>query len=63
MGDPMLAVLWIVHDQHERGVRLEAGDRLAIGALSRVRPTAGSIVETHWEGLAAQPITLTVRFQ
>jgi 2-keto-4-pentenoate hydratase len=63
MGDPLQAVLWIIHDQNARGVRLKAGDRLGLGALSRVRPTAGLIFDTTWEGLQKEPVKLTVRFE
>jgi 2-keto-4-pentenoate hydratase len=63
MGDPLEAVLWIIHDQHARGVRLRAGDRLGLGALSRVRPAPGLIFETTWEGLQEEPVKLTVRFE
>jgi 2-keto-4-pentenoate hydratase len=63
MGDPLEAVLWIVRDQQARGVRLKAGDRLGLGALSRVRPTPGLLFDTTWEGLPGGPIQLTVRFQ
>jgi 2-keto-4-pentenoate hydratase len=63
MGDPLQAILWIVHDQNARGVRLRAGDRLGLGALSRVRPAPGLIFDTTWEGLQKQPVKLTVRFE
>jgi 2-keto-4-pentenoate hydratase len=63
MGGPLEAVLWIVRDQLGRGVRLRTGDRLGLGALSRVRPVSGLKIETHWEGLAKQPTVLSVSFE
>lgn len=63
MGDPLQAILWIVHDQNARGVRLRAGDRLGLGALSRVRPAPGLIFDTTWEGLQKEPVKLTVGFE
>jgi 2-keto-4-pentenoate hydratase len=62
MGDPLKAVLWIVHDQNARGVRLKAGDRLGLGAMSRVRPSVGTVMDTSWEGLEPDPVKLQVRF-
>jgi 2-keto-4-pentenoate hydratase len=63
MGDPLQAILWIVRDQNARGLRLRAGDRLGLGALSRVRPAPGLIFDTTWEGLQKEPVKLTVRFE
>jgi 2-keto-4-pentenoate hydratase len=63
MGDPLQAVLWIIKDQNARGVRLRAGDRLGLGALSRVRPTPGLTFDTSWEGLQKEPVKLAVRFE
>lgn len=63
MGEPLHAVLWIIHDQNARGVRLRAGDRLGLGALSRVRPAPGLIFDTTWEGLQKEPLKLSVRFE
>jgi 2-keto-4-pentenoate hydratase len=63
MGGPLNAVLWIVKDQNGRGVRLRPGDRLGLGALSRVRPSAGLRVETCWEGILAEnPLIVSVCF-
>jgi 2-keto-4-pentenoate hydratase len=63
MGGPLNAVLWIIRDQHSRGVRLRAGDRLGLGALSRVRPTSGLRLETRWEGLTEAPTVVKASFE
>src|SRR5262249_426878 len=63
MGGPLDAVLWIVRDQSRRGVRLRAGDRLGLGALSRVRPTPGLRLEARWEGLADSPALVKAAFE
>lgn len=63
MGDPLKAVLWIIRDQNARGVRLRVGDRLGLGALSRVRPSPGLVFDTSWEGLQSEQVKLTVRFE
>jgi len=62
MGGPLNAVLWIVRDQNSRAVRLRAGDRLGLGALSRVRPSAGLRLETCWEGITETPLIVTASF-
>jgi 2-keto-4-pentenoate hydratase len=63
MGGPLNAVLWIVRDQNSRGVRLRPGDRLGLGALSRVRPNAGLKLETRWEGIATEPVIVAASFE
>jgi len=63
MGNPMNAVLWIVRNQHARGVRLVAGDRLGLGAMSRIRPTPGLHVATMWEGFTPEPVTVEAVFR
>jgi 2-keto-4-pentenoate hydratase len=62
MGDPLKAILWIVQDQNSRGVQLKTGDKLGLGAMSRVRPTNGTVMDTIWEGLEPDPVNLQVRF-
>ena len=63
MGGPLNAVLWIIHDLRSRGVRLRPGDRLGLGALSRVRPTPGLRLDTRWEGLTESPAMVRARFE
>jgi 2-keto-4-pentenoate hydratase len=63
MGNPMKAVLWIVRNQHARGVRLVAGDRLGLGAMSRIRPTPGLQIATVWEGFTPEPATVEAVFR
>jgi 2-keto-4-pentenoate hydratase len=63
MGNPMNAVLWIVRNQHARGVRLVAGDRLGLGAMSRIRPTPGLHIATMWEGVTPEPVTVEAVFR
>ena len=63
MGNPMNAVLWIVRNQHARGVRLVAGDRLGLGAMSRIRPTPGLHIATIWEGFTPQPAVVEAVFR
>ncbi|WP_414446999.1 hypothetical protein AB4851_09670 [Burkholderia sp. 22PA0099] len=63
MGDPLKAVLWIIHDQNSRGVMLHAGDKLGLGAMSRVRPKKGTVMDTEWKGLGEKSVTLQVRFK
>ena len=63
MGNPMNDVLWIVRNQHARGVRLVAGDRLGLGAMSRIRPTPGLHIATIWEGFTPEPATVEAVFR
>lgn len=62
MGGPFSAALWIVRDLAKRGVRLERGDRLGLGAMSRVRPAAGQRLEMIWDGVEDEPRTLAMEF-
>jgi 2-keto-4-pentenoate hydratase len=63
MGNLMNAVLWIVRNQHARGVRLVAGDRLGLGAMSRIRPTPGLHIATIWEGFTPESATVEAVFR
>jgi 2-keto-4-pentenoate hydratase len=63
MGNPMNAVLWIVRNQRARGVRLVTGDRLGLGAMSRIRPTPGLHIATIWEGFTPEPATVEAVFR
>lgn len=62
MGSPLNAIYWIVQHHRAQGFIFKQGDRLGLGALSRVRPTSGQTINTVWEGLLTKPIEVGVTF-
>ena len=62
MGSPLNAISWLVQYQKAQGVQLRIGDRLGLGAMSRVRPDAGQSITTIWQGLQPEPVEVEVSF-
>lgn len=62
MGSPLNAIYWIVEHHRKQGVIFKPGDRLGLGAMSRVRPVAGQNIKTVWEGLLQESIEVGVQF-
>ena len=63
LGQPLNAVLWLVKDLNESGIRLKQGDLLSLGSFSRLlppKPATGAKVT--YEGLPGNP-TVSVRFK
>jgi len=62
MGSPANAIYWIIKHHREKGVVFRKGERLGLGAMSRVRPKPGQSIKTVWEGLLPEPIEVGVSF-
>jgi len=63
MGSPANAIYWIINHYRQKGVVFKKGDRLGLGAMSRVRPVRGQSIKTVWEGLLPEPIEMGVSFK
>ncbi|WP_232475174.1 2-keto-4-pentenoate hydratase [Neoroseomonas rubea] len=62
LGHPLDVVPWLVEDLAKRGLRLRAGDYVSLGGFSPALPTeAGRTYTVRYEGLMAQPVTVSVR--
>jgi 2-keto-4-pentenoate hydratase len=63
VGHPLDALAWLVRDLKEQRRRLHAGDHVAIAGLT---PTVAAMPLTYtatYTGLAAQPVSVSVRLQ
>ena len=62
LGHPLNVIPWLVEDLRRDGRRLQAGDIISLGGFSPALPTeAGRTVTATYEGLAEQPVTVSVR--
>ncbi len=63
LGNPLRVVLWLIEEKNRRGERLNAGDRLSLGAVGKLFPiNEGSETYTYiLTGLPSGPISTTVR--
>lgn len=64
LGHPLNALAWLVRDLKEQGRRLHAGDYVSLGGFSPALPVqAGRTYTATYEGLAAGPVSVTVRLR
>ncbi|MBP0445451.1 hypothetical protein J8J14_11750 [Roseomonas sp. SSH11] len=62
LGHPLNVIPWLVADLKRDGRQLRAGDMISLGGFSPALPTeAGRTVTATYEGLAEQPVTVSVR--
>ena len=62
LGHPLDVIPWLVEDLAKRGLRLRAGDYVSLGGFSPALPAeAGRTYTVRYEGLMAQPVTVSVR--
>jgi 2-keto-4-pentenoate hydratase len=62
LGHPLNAVAFLVEDLAKQGRRLEAGQLLSIAGFSPlITPEAGRTYTVRYEGLLAEPVSVTVR--
>jgi len=62
LGHPLNAVAFLIEDLGKHGKRLQAGDMLSIAGFSPTLPLeAGRTYTVRYEGLAAQPVSVSVR--
>lgn len=64
LGHPLDVIPWLVEDLAKRGLRLRAGDLVSLGGFSPALPAeAGRSYTVRYEGLMAQPVTVSVRIR
>jgi 2-keto-4-pentenoate hydratase len=64
LGHPLNALAWLVRDLKEGGRRLRAGEYVSLGGFSPALPVqAGRTYTATYEGLAASPVSVTVRLR
>jgi 2-keto-4-pentenoate hydratase len=64
LGHPLNALAWLVQDLKARGRTLRSGEYVSLGGFSPPVPVAaGQRYRVTYEGLAAQPVQVDVRFR
>jgi 2-keto-4-pentenoate hydratase len=61
LGHPLNVLPWLTRELAREGRRLRAGDIVSLGGFSPALPTAPGLWSVRYEGLAAQPLDVTVR--
>ena len=62
LGHPLNVLPWLAEDLAKRGKRLQAGDIVSLGGFSAQIPVeAGRRYTVRYEGLAPQPVTVSVQ--
>lgn len=63
MGGPLKVVLWIVREARRRGINLESGNWLSLGALTPpTEARRGDLYHAVYEGLGDEPINVSAGF-
>lgn len=61
LGHPLNVLPWLAEDLAKRGKKLQAGDMVSLGGFSPALPAeAGRRYTVRYEGLAPQPVTVSV---
>jgi 2-keto-4-pentenoate hydratase len=63
LGHPLNALAWLVRDLKEQGRRLRAGDYVSLGGFSPALPAQPGEWTATYLGLAAEPVSVTVRLR
>jgi 2-keto-4-pentenoate hydratase len=64
LGHPLDVIPWLVEDLAKRGRRLHAGEYISLGGFSpSIPPQAGRTYTVRYDGLVAQPVSVSVRFR
>ena len=62
LGHPLNVVPWLAEDLAKRGKKLQAGDIVSLGGFSAALPAeAGRRYTVRYEGLAPQPVSVSVQ--
>lgn len=63
LDHPLNAVLWLMEELHEAGIKLRPGDLISLGSIKAMPAPRGKSVTVKYDGLPGGPIDVTVRFQ
>jgi len=63
LDHPLNAVLWLMEELHESGIRLRAGDLISLGSIKAMPAPRGRSVTVKYEGLPGGPLDVSVQFQ
>jgi 2-keto-4-pentenoate hydratase len=63
LGHPLNALAWLVRDLKEQGRRLRAGDHVSLGGFSPALPAQPGEWTATYQGLATEPVSVTVRLR
>lgn len=64
LGHPLEALAWLVRELRAQGRSLRAGDHVSLGGFSPALPVEpGRTYTATYEGLAAQPVSVSVRLR
>lgn len=63
LGHPLNALAWLIGDLRAEGRRLQAGDYVSLGGFSPALPAAAGEWRATYEGLAAAPVSVSVRLR
>lgn len=64
LDHPLNVILWLVEDLARSGQRLQAGDIVSLGGFAPSIPAqAGHGYTQRYEGLTAEPVSISVRFR
>lgn len=64
LDHPLNAVVFIAEELQRRGSKLKTGDILSLGSFSRLTPPiAGQKITVRYEGLRADPLSVSVAFK
>ena len=63
LDHPLNAVLWLMEDLHESGIKLRAGDLISLGSIKAMPAPRGKSVTVKYDGLPGGPMDVSVRFQ
>jgi len=63
LDHPLNAVLWLMEELHQAGVKLKAGDLISLGSIKAVPVPAGKSVTVKYEGLPGGPMEATAHFR
>jgi 2-keto-4-pentenoate hydratase len=63
LGHPLNALAWLVRDLKEQGRRLRPGDYVSLGGFSPPLPAQPGEWTATYQGLATEPVSVTVRLR
>ena len=63
LDHPLNAVLWLMEELHESGIKLRAGDLISLGSIKAMPAPHAKSVTVKYDGLPGGSIDVSVRFQ